>query len=266
MLVQQDFLKKIKDFGLNSYEAKIWTALLSRGVSTAGELSDIANVPRSRSYDVLESLEKKGFIVMKIGKPIKYLAVPPEEVLERVKKKVNEESNMQIKSLNELKNSDIIQELNLLHTEGIALVEPTDITASFRGRDNLYSHLDLMIKESENSIILMSTEQGIIRKLNSLEKNLEKAHKRGVKIRIAAPLTDKTRKILESAKKYAEVRHSTTKGRFCLVDEREITFMLLDDDKIHPSYDIGVWVNTELFSQTLVELFELGWSGMKIVV
>ena len=56
---------------LNLYEVKIWTALLSRGVSTAGELSDIANVPRSRTYDVLESLEKKGFIIMKLGKPIK---------------------------------------------------------------------------------------------------------------------------------------------------------------------------------------------------
>ncbi|MBS3095823.1 hypothetical protein J4480_00115, partial [Candidatus Woesearchaeota archaeon] len=43
--------KQIKNFGINGYEVKIWTALLSRGVSTAGELSDIANVPRSRSYD-----------------------------------------------------------------------------------------------------------------------------------------------------------------------------------------------------------------------
>ena len=82
MIISEEFLKKIKEFGLNSYEAKIWAALLSRGVSTAGELSDIANVPRSRSYDILESLEKKGFIVMKIGKPIKYIAVSPEEVVE----------------------------------------------------------------------------------------------------------------------------------------------------------------------------------------
>jgi sugar-specific transcriptional regulator TrmB len=86
MIVQKDFLNKLKDFGLNSYEAKLWTALLSRGVATAGELSDIANVPRSRSYDVLESLERKGFVIMKLGKPIKYIAVPPTEVLERVKK------------------------------------------------------------------------------------------------------------------------------------------------------------------------------------
>ena len=64
MIVKDEFLGKLRRFfNLNLYEVKIWTALLSRGVSTAGELSDIANVPRSRSYDVLESLEKKGFVI-----------------------------------------------------------------------------------------------------------------------------------------------------------------------------------------------------------
>src|SRR4030042_739831 len=92
MIVQKNFLNKIKDFGLNSYESKIWAALLSRGTATAGELSDISNVPRSRSYDVLESLEKKGFIIMKIGKPIKYIAVQPEEIMQRVKKNLSEDA------------------------------------------------------------------------------------------------------------------------------------------------------------------------------
>src|SRR5210317_2470663 len=97
MIVKDDFLSRLRRyFGLNLYEVKIWAALLSRGVSTAGELSDIANVPRSRSYDVLESLEKKGFAITKLGKPIKYIAVPPEEVLERVKKKVLEDSEKQV--------------------------------------------------------------------------------------------------------------------------------------------------------------------------
>ena len=65
MIVKEEFLNKLRQFfGLNLYEVRIWTALLSRGVSTAGELSDIGNVPRSRAYDILESLEKKGFVVV----------------------------------------------------------------------------------------------------------------------------------------------------------------------------------------------------------
>ncbi|GAF84704.1 unnamed protein product, partial [marine sediment metagenome] len=106
MIVQADFLNRLKDFGLNSYEAKLWTALLSRGVATAGELSDIANVPRSRSYDVLESLEKKGFVIMKLGKPIKYIAVPPSEVIERVKKSILNNAEKQSKILDDLRKSE----------------------------------------------------------------------------------------------------------------------------------------------------------------
>ena len=76
MIMKEDVLSDLRRyFDLNLYEVRLWSALLSRGVSTAGELSDIANVPRSRSYDVLESLEKKGFVVMKTGKPIKYIAI-----------------------------------------------------------------------------------------------------------------------------------------------------------------------------------------------
>src|SRR4030043_2138142 len=87
MIVKEEFLSRLrKIFDLNLYEVKIWTALLSRGVSTAGELSTIGDVPRSRTYDILESLEKKGFIMMKLGKPIKFIALKPEEVVERVKK------------------------------------------------------------------------------------------------------------------------------------------------------------------------------------
>ena len=89
MIVNEQFLKKLRSaFDLNEYEVKIWTALLSKGVASAGELSDISNVPRSRSYDVLESLEKKGFIIMKIGKPIKYIAVQPKDVVSRFKREI----------------------------------------------------------------------------------------------------------------------------------------------------------------------------------
>src|SRR6056297_1624158 len=113
MIIKEEFLNKLRRyFGLNLYEVKIWTALLSRGVSTAGELSDIADVPRSRSYDVLESLEKKGFVIMKIGKPIKYIAVEPNEVLERVKKNLVASTETHIKKLDELKQTDLIDELS----------------------------------------------------------------------------------------------------------------------------------------------------------
>jgi len=96
-MIESKAEKQLKNLGLNSYEVKIWTALLSRGVSTAGELSDIANVPRSRSYDVLESLEKKGFVKTKNGKPARYTAISPSEALENTKKNTQETASEEIK-------------------------------------------------------------------------------------------------------------------------------------------------------------------------
>jgi len=79
-------VKRIKEFfNLNIYESKVWIALLSKGVASAGEIAAISGVPRSRTYDVLESLEKRGFAIVKIGKPVKYIAVKPIEVLEKMK-------------------------------------------------------------------------------------------------------------------------------------------------------------------------------------
>ena len=255
--------KQLKNLGLNSYEVKIWTALLSRGVSTAGELSDIANVPRSRSYDVLESLEKKGFVIMKLGKPIKYIAVPPKEVVERVKKNVQDYAKEEVKKLTDLKNTDVITELSTLHTQGVELVEPSDLSGSLRGRHNLYNHLELTIRNAEESVTLMTTAQGFLRKVEGLKPTFEKLKKRGVKIRIAAPLTKESLSALKEMQGIAEVRNTDNKARFCIVDGKEIIFMVLDDNEVHPTYDVGIWVNTPFFASALENLFELAWKNMK---
>jgi HTH-type transcriptional regulator, sugar sensing transcriptional regulator len=264
MIVNNEFIKKIKDFGLNSYEAKLWTALLSRGISSAGELSDIANVPRSRTYDVLESLEKKGFIISKISKPLKYLALPPAEVLTRVKKKIELDSVAQLNNIEKLNKSDILDELNLLHTQGIDIVDTTEITGRFRGRDSLYDHIDMMIRAAEKEIIICTTEKGLLRKLDYFKKAFQKAAKKGVKIRIVAPVTKLNKDLVKELKDIAEVRHAKSlKGRFMVVDSESFMFMILDDEDVHPNYDLGIWVNTKFFSQALSSLFDLAWKEMK---
>ena len=252
MIVQKDFLNKLKDFGLNSYESKLWTALLSRGVSTAGELSDIANVPRSRSYDVLESLERKGFIITKLGKPIKYIAVPPSEVLERVKKKIKDDSETQTRMLETLKGSEILDELNLLHNKGIEMVEPTELTGSIRGRSNILNHLESMIKGAQKSILLVTSEEGLVRKAEYLQSAFAKAKSRGVSITIMAPLAKKATLPMEALSKLATLKQiDDVKARYCIIDGKETLFMLLPDKGTHPTYDVGVWVNTPFFSKAL---------------
>jgi len=265
MIVKEEFLGRLrKIFNLNLYEVKVWTALLSRGTSTAGELSSISDVPRSRTYDILESLEKKGFIIMKLGKPIKFVALKPEEVVERVKKNLVVDARERSKRLEQLKGDAVLNELSSLFTEGIKYVEPSDLSGAIKGRQNLYNHLDMLIREAQSTITLVTTSEGLNRKLEILMPSLEKAKKRGVKIRMAAPITPANKKVAKDLSKVAEVRSvDKLRARFMIIDSEQIMFMLLDDESVHPSYDVGVWINTEFFAQALEQLFEIAWKSFK---
>jgi len=265
MIIKDDLLSKLRRyFDLNLYEVKLWGSLLSRGVSTAGELSDIADVPRSRSYDVLESLEKKGFVVMKLGKPIKYIAIPPNEVVDRVKKNMHLNAQEKVRRLESVKGSPLMQELETLHTQGIALVDPTDLSGCLRGRHNVYNHLDLLIKEAKESVNIMTTEQGFLRKMEGLRATLEKVKKKGVNVRVAAPLGKDGKKIAADLKGLVDVRHNDkVNSRFMTVDGKDMVFMMLDDKDVHPSYDLGVWIKSPYFASSLDTMFNHTWNTLK---
>ena len=267
MIVKDEFLSRLrKIFDLNLYEVKVWTALLSRGQSTAGELSSISDVPRSRTYDILESLEKKGFIIMKLGKPIKFVALKPEEVVERVKKNLVKNAQERSKRLDSLKGDEVLEELSGLFTKGIKFVEPSDLSGSLKGRQNLYNHLDMMINEAEKTVTIVTTAEGVNRKMEALMPAMEAAKKRGVKVRIAAPINSNNQKVAKDLKKVAEVKNlEGMKARFVIIDSNQIMFMLLDDEKFHSNYDVGVWINTEFFAKALEQMFELAWKEMKSV-
>lgn len=265
MIIKDEYLSRLrKIFDLNLYEAKVWTALLSRGVSTAGELSNISDVPRSRTYDILESLEKKGFIVMKLGKPIKFVALKPEEVVERVKRNLIVDAQEKSKRLEKLRDDDVLTELSSLFENGLKYIETSDLSGSLRGRQNMYNHLDMMIRSAEKTVTFVTTEDGLNRKFESLMPSLERAKKRGVAIRIAAPINESNVKIAKELSKCAEIRDlsgSGIVGRFAVIDSDEVMFMLLDDKTVHPNYDVAVWLSTEFFAKALEQMFEFAWKG-----
>lgn len=265
MIVREELLNKLRRFfNLNLYEARIWTALLSRGVSTAGELSDIGGVPRSRAYDILESLEKKGFAIMKLGKPIKYLAIEPKEVIERVKKQIQKDADTNILKLKDLSNGEALKELDVLYKQGVEFVDVADLSGAIRGKHNLYTHLETMIRKAQKSVTIATTSKGLIRKVEALKPVFQKLSKRGVQIKIAAPLNNESLEAIKDLKGVAEVKNATDlNARFCIVDGKDLIFMVMHDEEVHPNYDIGIWVSTPFFAQALENMFNKQWETCK---
>ena len=265
MIVEKDFLNNLRHFfKLNLYEAKVWTALLSRGVSTAGELAEISDVPRSRTYDVLESLEKKGFISLKTGKPIKYLAVEPKEVVDRVKKWVHIEAVEHAKRLDGTKGNSLVKELELLHKNGVEFVDASDLSTSVKGRHNLQMQMETMVKNADNNVLIVTSANGIARKKENLAALFQILNKKGVKARIAVPVTKESAEAVKDLLSLAEIRHlNKPDSRFCVVDNKEVLFMLMNDSGVHPTNDSGIWVNSPFFAQAMMGMFELAWKDME---
>jgi len=250
MIVKEEFLSKLRTyFSLNLYEVKIWTALLSRGVATAGELSDIANVPRSRSYDVLESLEKKGFIIMKIGKPIKYIAVQPETILERVKSDLKDEARRQTELMEAVRDTDVFRELELLHKSGVRHVDPTEMSNSLVGRDSINRQIKAMLDNAESSVVIATTQDGFRRKAKILRNYMPSFRRKGISVKMIAPVDSLAAKKVEGA----ELKDMDAGMRFVNIDNKEILFLLGNEQD--PEYDMGVWLQSEFFVNGYSELF-----------
>src|SRR3989344_4468074 len=265
MIVREDFLKKLRSaFDLNIYEVKIWTALLSKGVAAAGELSDISNVPRSRSYDVLEGLEKKGFVIMKLGKPIRYIAVKPEEIVKRLKQRVEEGSKKQLELLDNVRKEEVYKEMELLFQNGVANIDPTNMSGAIKGRKNSYAHLNSLLANAKKSVTILTTSEGFVSKVDYLKHTFKKLKEKGVKIRIATNVSDSVKLAAKELNGLAEVKKlDNIKARFAIVDSKDILMFTQSDTEVHESNDIGIWVSTPYFAQALESMVTQNWNKLE---
>jgi len=252
MILDKDTQSRLRGmFGLNLYEVNIWTSLLSQGSATAGQLAEMSEVPRSRTYDILQSLEKRGFIVMQVGKPIKYTAVPPGEVVDRVKKSVVEEAERSAKRLEKAKTDPAMQKLGELFSTGIKKVETTGMTSTIKGRGNMYKHLAMLIKGAKKTVIVSTSDEGIVRKASAMHSIFKQASKKGVSIKVATPSGAATSGI----EGIAEVFSASGLSRFAVIDSEQAILMVSDDSDVHPNYDSAIWINSPYVSRSLEAMF-----------
>ena len=261
----------LKGIGLNLYERRLWVALLARGTSTAGELSEIANVPRSRAYDILQSLAEKGFVVLQTAKPMKYVAIAPSEALERAKGKLEQELKEMGERMEELGTSTVMKELNDIFNKGMKVVEPEDMTGALKGKHLVTQQFNTMFKGAAKKISIVTSAE----ELNDLTENhadmLKKAKDNGVAIRIAATDTHKCTDAIKALSGVADVREINGKevaigGRFVVVDGKQLVLGLTDLKSVHDTQHTAVWSKSEHAAGEIFEpLFEFVWNNSKPV-
>jgi len=84
-VISQDARRVLRELGLTDYETRSYLALLEKGVLTASQVSENAEVPYSKVYETLTSLERKGWIETEQGRPARYYPKAPSDALATMK-------------------------------------------------------------------------------------------------------------------------------------------------------------------------------------
>jgi len=255
MIFKTELVKKIKSyFNLNIYETKVWLALLTRGVCSVGEISEVSGVPRSRTYDVLESLEKNGFAITKLGKPVKYVAVKPAAVIEKLKNNAKREAEEKVKTLNKLPGTDEFKKLELLHKSGIEPVKHGDLSSAIKGRGNIYNYLKEILDNADKEIIICTTAEEILRRIKVFDQLFGRLRKSGVVIKLALNGNDVELREVANRLKIKPIKFGMD-AKFMIVDRNQALLMVTNSE--HEDQEVGIWVNSPFFANSLASLFDL---------
>ncbi len=156
-------MEKLKALGFSKYEINCYLALAAHHPANGSQLSKISGIARSRIYDVLRKMIRKGF-VMEVENGL-YVPLPPEEFIKRLKTRFDDS----LKALEQ------------------RLAEPTRHLAyeyiwSIRGYNTVIGKARQMIAAASSELyIRLFPQAGQL-----LEEDLKAAEKRGVAIRYIA--------------------------------------------------------------------------------
>ena len=157
-------MNDMKKLGFSEYECKAYLKLLEEFPLNGYTLSKNSGIPRSRIYEVLKNLMDKQMVFKQTEEKNKvYYPVAPDVFIKKLKESYKELF------------SNISRFAGRLYTEK----KQDDKLVVIRGRRNILSFLNLLIKGAEKRIAVSIWEE----EMEDLIPELDKALKRGVVLR-----------------------------------------------------------------------------------
>lgn len=255
-------LKRLMAFGLTEYEARAYSALLELEVATAGKLAELARVPRTKIYGALEGLSEKRLVKLVPERPMRYVALPFAEYLDRLHGELSGRAG-EIEAARDA----LVQEFT---PRGNLRMEEDGAFVVLRGRSNVTSKLFDLITRSRRDFVLLATEASSRRVDYHMAMVRDRAEQ-GVRFRLLCPVGPRNAELLGQFGRHGEVRRASEETPGCAVamrDDEEAVIMhfLPDDDHHFQGSDVALWTDDKAIVLTLKAMLEAQWLAAQPVV
>ncbi len=242
-------LKKLQDFGLSEYQARVYLALLELGIATASQIPPISKVPRTRIYITMSQLHEKGLVQIIPETPLKYKPLPFEEFLEKRISDMRVEAKML-----EMMKEELSGEFAL--KKQVDQQKAGSFEAIF-GRRNLRAKLYRMYSNAKSEVYFIGTANSPVRLASMLLPIIEEKAQRGIALKFAFPVIARNSEKVKLLSRYAVVKHieKETFMHLTVIDSAEalLAHAIPDDEDPVRGSDVAIWTNDEVIVNALRE-------------
>ena len=252
-----ELLKRLKEFGLNEREARLYVCLLKHGASTVARLTKNLGTYRVDVHRTLQSLIDKGLVEALLDTPLMYVAVPVREAVNSaLEARKNEYRKMQQMT------RELIQVVEHMHFEPTTEVSKFRLVRSVTRAQTITSQ---MVKAAQNEVLFITTPHNAnATVLYGSLSNYRNATKRGVSVRCITNISERNLDTVLDARNYLKIRHYSGYKGLCFleVDMRE-SFAELENDALQSENDphtVWLWSDNTDFAERLKATFEILWA------
>lgn len=188
--MSENIVEYLQSIGLTSYESKVYSALVTLGNSIASKIASTSGVPRVRIYDILATLENKGWVEVIKAKPLEYRSVS----LNNVQEKLNQ-IEKDFKDSKEL----ILKEVEANEKEIGSVDQDQEI---FVTTEETYQAIRYLMSQTHKDLWFFRIDADIVLEL---QKELRTLKRSGVKVKIILT-KEPTKATLNKLKALADVK------------------------------------------------------------
>jgi sugar-specific transcriptional regulator TrmB len=227
--------------GLSAYAARTFVALVGLGDATAQEVSDAADVPRTRVYDAAEELRDLGLVDVQRASPKRFWAVSPETAGRRFEREYTHRVNTLTEALDALEDSPSSEE-----QRGVWTV--TD-------RESVRDRTLEFVETAADELVYMTVDDLLT---DDLLDALRAAAERGVTVRLAGvseSVEGEVREAVPGVEPFETMWEwsDTPAGRLLMADgERTLVSVLVPEAGSEERDETAIWGRGETNSLVVV--------------
>ncbi|MFC6864321.1 TrmB family transcriptional regulator [Halomicroarcula sp. GCM10025817] len=167
-------IEELQAVGLTEYEAKCFVALSQIPSGTATDVSEIVDIPRTRIYDIAESLQDCGLVEIQKGTPREFRAVSTDVAMKRLQLSHREHLDNAAKALRQLTTPDVRDEAS-----GVWRIE---------GKQKVAERGQYIAARAETELFGLFTEDAVFQ--DDCFRQAQSAIDRGVDVVLSSPDED----------------------------------------------------------------------------